>query len=273
MADKKTRLIQFVRETKWEDYISDQVVIENLEKIENRIQQLGKTRTQSNADGKTQPEEVDVSGAIRIKLVVVGDGAVGKTSLLIRASTEKFPTEYLPTVFENYTMQMKHGKNNDTVLLHLWDTAGQEEYDRLRPLSYPRSDVILLCFSTISQVSFESVKQKWWPEVHHYIANVPHILIGTKIDLRELNTPDAHTGKVNPVSQEQAQSLAKEIGCVKYMEICSKDGRGIREVLDEAIQQVLVARGEKTGSGEEATPEANKKKTKKEKEKGGCVLI
>lgn len=70
------------------------------------------------------------------------------------------------------------------VLLHLWDTAGQEEYDRLRPLSYPRSDVIFLCFSTISPVSWESVKTKWWPEVHHYIPNVPYILVGTKIDLR-----------------------------------------------------------------------------------------
>jgi small GTP-binding protein len=56
---------------------------------------------------------------------VVGDGAVGKTSQLIAFSTGKFPTEYLPTVFENYTAQMKRG--NDTILLHLWDTAGQED--------------------------------------------------------------------------------------------------------------------------------------------------
>jgi len=268
MTDKKARLLQFVRETKWEDYVSDPVVVENLEKIESRVGQLGKNRSQSGADKSSE----DVSGAIRIKLVVVGDGAVGKTSLLIRASTGEFPTEYLPTVFENYTMQLKHGPKDETVLLHLWDTAGQEEYDRLRPLSYPRSDVILLCFSTISQVSFESVKQKWWPEVHHYIANIPYILVGTKIDLRETNTPDAHTGKVNPVSTEQAQQLAKEIGCVKYMEICSKDGRGVREVLNDAIDQVLVSRGVK-GSGENGSSDAHDTKKKQKKEKGGCVLV
>jgi len=269
MTDKKiSHLLSFVRDTKWDDYINDQVVVENLEKIETRIQAL---RKESNTGGEKAQE--DVSGAIRIKLVVVGDGAVGKTSLLIRASTGEFPTEYLPTVFENYTMQMKHGKNNDTVLLHLWDTAGQEEYDRLRPLSYPRSDVILLCFSTISQVSFESVKQKWWPEVHHYIPSVPYILVGTKIDLRETGAADPHTGKVNPVSVEQAQGIAKEIGCVKYMEICSKDGRGVREVLDEAIQQVLISRGVKpTASDDSTSPEV--KKTNKKKEKGGgCILL
>jgi small GTP-binding protein len=138
-------------------------------------------------------------------------------------------------------MQCKYA--NESVLLHLWDTAGQEEYDRLRPLSYPRSDVILLCFSTISQVSFESVKSKWFPEVNHYIPGVPYILVGTKIDLRESNTADQHTGKVNPVTAEQAQALCKETNCIKYMEICSKDGRGIQEVLDEAINQVLIHRG------------------------------
>lgn len=96
---------------------------------------------------------------------------------------------------------MKVGSEN--VMLHLWDTAGQEEYDRLRPLSYPRSDLIFLCFSTISSVSFESVKSKWWPEVHHYIPNIPYILVGTKVDLREANEPDPNTGKCNPVNKEQ----------------------------------------------------------------------
>ena len=53
-----------------------------------------------------------------------------KTSLLIVYATGKFPTQYLPTVFENYTAQMERDSGN--ILLHLWDTAGQEDYDRLR---------------------------------------------------------------------------------------------------------------------------------------------
>jgi len=54
-----------------------------------------------------------------------------------------------------------------TVSLSLWDTAGQEDYDRLRPLSYPQTDVFLICFSVISPVSFSNVRTKWWPEVAH----------------------------------------------------------------------------------------------------------
>jgi len=79
-----------------------------------------------------------------IKLVVVGDGAVGKTCLLISYANGKFPEDYVPTVFDNYVVTLHI--NEDPVELGLWDTAGQEEYDRLRPLSYANTDVFLMCF-------------------------------------------------------------------------------------------------------------------------------
>jgi len=191
--------------------------------------------------------------------------AVGKTSLLISYATGEFPTEYLPTVFENYTAQMKREK--EVILLHLWDTAGQEDYDRLRPLSYPGADVLLLCFSTISQASYDAIREKWAPEVHHYVANIPHILVGTKIDLREAKAPDPNSGKYEPISYEQGKAMADEIGAVRYMEVSSKTGKGVTDVFKEAVDMV---QKEREGESHAVTTTKNNNKKKK---KDGCILL
>lgn len=105
------------------------------------------------------------------------------------------------------------------VSLGLWDTAGQEDYDRLRPLSYPQTDVFLICFSVVSPPSYENVRSKWYPEVAHHAPNIPIVLVGTKLDLRE----DASTiqwlqgRRQQPVTWSQGTQLAKEIHAVQYV--------------------------------------------------------
>ncbi|KAK6020251.1 Ras family protein, partial [Ostertagia ostertagi] len=113
-----------------------------------------------------------------IKCVVVGDGAVGKTCLLISYTTNKFPSEYVPTVFDNYAVTVMIG--GEPYTLGLFDTAGQEDYDRLRPLSYPQTDVFLVCFSVVAPASFENVREKWVPEIAHHCSKTPFLLVGTQ---------------------------------------------------------------------------------------------
>lgn len=228
------------------------------------------------ADGDEEgDDDVDVSGAARVKLVVVGDGAVGKTSLLIVQATGKFPSEYVPTVFENYTAQME--RNDKTILLHLWDTAGQEDYDRLRPLSYPGADVVLLCFSTVNKSSFEAVRDKWSPEVQHYVPDIPHILVGTKVDLRDAGKPDPVSGKNDPITKEMGEKMAGEVGACKYYEVCALNGDGMKTLFESAVDIVMNARGDDDakpaggGEGDDAPAVVAVKKTKK-KEKGCLVL-
>ena len=71
------------------------------------------------------------------------------------------------------------------VTLGLWDTSGQSDYDRLRPLSYPQSDIFLACFSIVSATSFKNIKSKWLPEIAAHAPGVPTLLVGTKSDMRE----------------------------------------------------------------------------------------
>jgi len=224
MGDETEQLLSFAKELDWKKYFKDSEIKQLAEDIKSRV------------------EELEVAAdATRIKLVVVGDGAVGKTCLLISFSTDKFPEEYVPTVFDNYTAQME--LNGEPILLHLWDTAGQEDYDRLRPLSYPGTDVVLLCFSLTSEASYEAIQEKWFPEINVYCADVPHILVGTKLDLRDAGLKDKHSDSSSYITTEMGKQLAEEIGAKAYLEVSAKTQKGLTEVFQEAVNVVLQARG------------------------------
>ncbi|RID77328.1 hypothetical protein BRARA_A00251 [Brassica rapa] len=178
-----------------------------------------------------------------IKCVTVGDGAVGKTCLLISYTSNTFPTDYVPTVFDNFSANVV--VNGATVNLGLWDTAGQEDYNRLRPLSYRGADVFILAFSLISKASYENVSKKWIPELQHYAPGVPIVLVGTKLDLRD-------------DKQFFGEELKKLIEAPAYIECSSKSQENVKGVFDAAIRVVL------------QPPKQKKKKNKAQK---ACSIL
>lgn len=119
--------------------------------------------------------------------------------------------------------------------LGLFDTAGQEDYDRLRPLSYPQTDVFLVCFSVTSPASFENVREKWFPEVHHHCPGVPCLIVGTQVDLREDPSVREKLSKqkMQPVRKEDGEKMAKELGAVKYVECSALTQFKLKDVFDE----------------------------------------
>eukprot|EP01017_Pseudomicrothorax_dubius_P001703 TRINITY_DN0_c6139_g1_i1.p1 TRINITY_DN0_c6139_g1~~TRINITY_DN0_c6139_g1_i1.p1 ORF type:complete len:142 (-),score=49.62 TRINITY_DN0_c6139_g1_i1:89-514(-) len=120
------------------------------------------------------------------------------------------------------------------------DTAGQEEYQSLRPLSYQQTDVFLICFSVVHPPSFENSLKKWYLELKEHAPNTPKIFIGNKIDLRE-DGPITQANMDKFITAETASKRIQQLGC-KYLECSALTQQGLKEVFDEAIRLVLKKR-------------------------------
>ncbi|KAM0703651.1 hypothetical protein Q7P35_009590 [Cladosporium inversicolor] len=186
---------------------------------------------------------------MRRKLVIIGDGACGKTSLLSVFTLGYFPTRYVPTVFENYVTDCR--VDGKSVQLALWDTAGQEDYERLRPLAYSQAHVILIAFSVSSPDSLQNITTKWHPEVLERCPGVPIILVGLKKDLRDDPVAQEEMRKRSEkfLTAEEGEDVRKRIGAKKYLECSSLTGEGVDDVFEAATRQSLLSGDHKKQSG------------------------
>ncbi|KAN0074369.1 GTP-binding protein RHO3 [Elaphomyces granulatus] len=176
---------------------------------------------------------------VQRKMVLLGDGACGKTSALNVFTRGFFPTVYEPTVFDLFIDSVH-------LELSLWDTAGQEEFDRLRSLSYEDTHVIMLCFSVDSQDSYENVSTKWISEIQEHCPGVKMVLAALKCDLR---TDEQENNNPSAITFDQGLEKAKEIGAVKYLECSAVLNRGIRETFYEAAKVALEVKPAGSSSG------------------------
>jgi Rho family protein len=204
------------------------------------------------------------SKTVQRKLVLLGDGASGKTSLLNVFTRGYFPTVYEPTVFENYVHDIF--VDNVHIELSLWDTAGQEEFDRLRSLSYDDTDLIMLCYSVDSKDSLENVESKWVGEIADNCPDVKLVLVALKCDLRENSEDEEEEGaegaaadgqgqaeKKPTINYDQGLEVARKINALRYLECSAMRNRGVNEAFTEAARVAL--------------------SVKKERDEGGCVIM
>jgi len=170
----------------------------------------------------------------RKKLVVVGDGACGKTCLLIRFAEGTFNPEYIPTIFENRASKIT--VDNTELELTLWDTAGQEAYEVIRPLAYKDADIILICYSIESPESLKNVSEVWIQEIRHYCPTCPIILVGNKSDLKNSS---------NAVRTEEAKKVSEEIKAQGFLECSALEGDNVHEIFVRAATLAMQNKAER----------------------------
>uniref|UniRef100_A0A3P9D7D4 Rho family GTPase 3a n=1 Tax=Maylandia zebra TaxID=106582 RepID=A0A3P9D7D4_9CICH len=184
---------------------------------------------------------MDPSQSVKCKIVVVGDSQCGKTALLHVFAKDCFP-ELRPTVFENYTASFEI--DTQRIELSLWDTSGSPYYDNVRPLSYPDSDAVLICFDISRPETLDSVMKKWKGEIQEFCPNTKMLLVGCKSDLRtDLSTlVELSNHRQAPVSYDQVYgsnfltliSMAKQISA-PYIECSAQQSENsVRDIFHVA---------------------------------------
>uniref|UniRef100_A0AAX7TKW0 Rho family GTPase 3a n=1 Tax=Astatotilapia calliptera TaxID=8154 RepID=A0AAX7TKW0_ASTCA len=171
---------------------------------------------------------MDPSQSVKCKIVVVGDSQCGKTALLHVFAKDCFPESYVPTVFENYTASFEI--DTQRIELSLWDTSGSPYYDNVRPLSYPDSDAVLICFDISRPETLDSVMKKWKGEIQEFCPNTKMLLVGCKSDLRT----DLSTLVELKEHFEMGSSMAKQISA-PYIECSAQQSENsVRDIFHVA---------------------------------------
>ncbi|XP_033629881.1 cell division control protein 42 homolog [Asterias rubens] len=221
--------------------------------------------TTSNISRTESANEEDIE--TKVKCVLIGDGAVGKTSLVVSYTTNGYPLQYVPTAFDNYSVVVRVDRN--PIKIQICDTAGQDDFDSLRPLCYPQTDVFLLCFSVVSPTSFHNTLEKWLPEVRRHNPKTPIILVGTQCDLRtDVNVLiDLAKYHERPITEEEAIYRAERINAVSYVECSALTQHNLKDVFDTVILTALQFTGPPKGKSKNSSKSKKPKSIKPTKVK------
>ncbi|MHA1985980.1 MAG: Rab family GTPase [Promethearchaeota archaeon] len=169
------------------------------------------------------------------KIIVIGDPAVGKTSLLKNFSAEKFSFEYIPTVGVNITKEkitVKDDLGNETeVSLMIWDIAGQPQFYMLHRPYFNGADGMILVYDVTRSSSFSNVNNWYSTSVKYGLSGVPRTLIGNKIDLKD------DKKIILPMAEHLSQKLN-----APFFETSALTGENVSAVFHKIAEMTLLSK-------------------------------
>ncbi len=163
----------------------------------------------------------------KMKLILLGESAVGKTSLIKAFVDKVFTTDYRPTIGANiFIKRVELGEHKAT--LTIWDIAGQERWQMMRTAYYRGSNVILLVGDCTRRESFQQLENFWIPDVREQIGSeIPIYLLANKVDLER------------EVDSNEVQQWAQKIGAAHVFETSAKTGNGVNQAFEQTLKDVL----------------------------------
>jgi Ras-related protein Rab-6A len=169
---------------------------------------------------------------LRFKITLIGDGRVGKTSLIKKFTLGTFETDYVETIgaqFSKFDKQI----DEDHIRLIFWDIAGQRDLDFLRPSFYRDSDAAIIVYSLeeneLGRNSFNHIKN-WCEDITHFCGNIPIVLFANKIDLIDLSNLD----------HSKIQKIVDDHSFIGYYTTSAKTGQGVYEAFDAIIKKLYL---------------------------------
>ena len=171
----------------------------------------------------------------RFKIILIGPGAVGKTSILMRYIHNKFSKSYKMTIGVDF-LNKEINFDDTNVKLTIWDVAGQKRFRFMRKNFYSGAAGALLVFDLTRENTFQEVIRRWYPEMTQFIDKVvPFILIGNKVDLIE------EIGSV--IDSENAKKFAESKGSI-YIETSAKTGQNVEDAFMKLTRRITLESGQ-----------------------------
>lgn len=179
---------------------------------------------------------MSISPKVTFKVVVIGDYAVGKTSLCKRFAKKAFTVEYKPTIGTDIMTRIISLPYIGKVSLQIWDTAGEEKFKKVVPIYFKGANYALLVFDLTRKQTYDALNE-WYNMLLRSIGEIPVLIVGNKMDLED----------ERKVSKEDGLAIAKDLGAITYVETSAKNGWNVENIFripaEYIIKEIITEKG------------------------------